>query len=257
MISVLEALLLGLVQGITEWLPVSSSGHLVVVQKLLGLEGSVAYDVLLHVATLIVIVAVFWKDIAKILPALIKLDFRSEYGRLALFIVLASIPTAVIGYVFRDFFVSLFSNLLVVGVALIANGVLLFSTKFAKAVKKVNYKDSVLIGIVQGIAIIPGISRSGSTISVGLLRGIKKTDAARFSFLLAIPAIIGAAGLEFKSLYITSAEIFPVAIGMVAAMVVGYLSLKFLLSIVMRGKFNLFSCYCWIVGLIIIFLAIF
>jgi len=165
MVTILDALLLGIVQGITEWLPISSSGHLVILQQLLGIEQPIVFSVMLHVGTLLVVIAVFWRDIVKILRAVSKLDFKSNDGRFALLIILGSIPTAVIGYLFHDVFAAMFSSLLAVAVALLATGIVLFISERNIGKKNINAKDSILVGIVQAFAIIPGISRSGFTIS--------------------------------------------------------------------------------------------
>ena len=187
MLTLFQAVILGLIQGITEWLPVSSSGHLVIFQHLFGLQIPVFFDVLLHVGTLAVVFVVFWRDILEIIKAILKLDFKSEYGRLFIFILLGSIPTALIGLIFHEILVSFFSNLLVVAIGLIITGTLLFFCERKLGKKELTEKDSLLIGLVQGLAIIPGISRSGSTIGTGLLLGIDRDKVTRFSFLLSIP----------------------------------------------------------------------
>jgi len=261
MLTVLEALLLGIIQGITEWLPVSSSGHLVIAQQLLGIQQPIVFDVMLHVGTLVVVLVVFWRDIVKILRAIAKLDFKSEHGKLGLFVALASIPTAVIGYAFHDLFAAAFSSLFAVAVALLVTGFVLFVSEknFGKTQvpnKKIGAADSVLVGIAQAIAIIPGISRSGLTISTALLRGVKKEMAAKFSFLLLVPAVVGALALESKDLGAASIDWFVLSIGTTAAAVVGYFALKFLLRIVLQKKLHMFAYYCWIVGLILIIVSI-
>jgi len=247
----MDEIILGLIQGLTEWLPVSSSGHLVIYQQLFNTGTPVVVDVMLHVATLLVILLVFWKDIIEMLAAVVTLDFRSKYGKLAILIVIGSIPTAIIGLVFHDVFIGLYSNLTYVGIALMINGTILFSTKFFKGNGKIRVLDSMIIGIAQGIAIIPGISRSGITISTGLFRGVDRKAAAAFSFLLAVPAIAGAAILESRNL---TADIDYLALGsaMIVAVIIGYLSLRLVLKIVLRKKLHYFSYYCWIVGAIIL-----
>jgi len=165
MFSLIETLIQAIIQGITEWLPISSSGHLVIVQQyLLHEQPPLIFDIALHIGTLFVIVAVFWKEIIGVLRALIRLNFETEEGKLALFIVVGSIPTAFIGYVFRDILESLFHSVLIVGVALVVNGSFLFISERRADGRELTYLDSLLIGIAQGVAIIPGISRSGATI---------------------------------------------------------------------------------------------
>jgi len=253
--NMLHAIILGIIQGITEWLPISSSGHLAIIQTMLGLKPPLFFDVMLHVGTLLVIIAVFWKDVVKMIWALLKLDFKNSNGKMAIFIILGSIPTALIGYFFHDIFESFFSNLFAIGAALIITGIILFISKFAKENRLLNYKDSILIGIAQGISIIPGISRSGLTISIGLFRNIKRIEAAKFSFLLLIPAVIGAAVYESNELVIGNVDIASILIGTVVAVITGYISLKLLLRMIIERRFYLFSYYCWIVGILVILLA--
>ncbi|MFQ5758584.1 MAG: undecaprenyl-diphosphate phosphatase [Candidatus Bathyarchaeia archaeon] len=255
----METLILAIIQGITEWLPISSSGHLVIVQKyLLHEQPPLIFDVALHIGTLCVVLAVFWRDIVGVLKALFRLDFKADEGRLALFIAVGSIPTALIGYFFHDILESFFYNVLVVGVALVVNGIFLFFSKRRGDDKKLDYLDSLLIGIAQGTAIIPGISRSGLTITAGLLRKVEKKTAFTYSFLLSVPAVIGATILEFSSAYasnelvIGGVDIATMFFGVVVSMVTGYVSLKLLQKLVMSEKFHLFAYYCWLAGMVII-----
>jgi len=248
MLTLLQVIILGIVQGITEWLPISSSGHLVIFQQLFGLQVPVFFDVLLHLGTLAVIFVFFWKDILKLLKALVRRDFNSEYGRLLIFIVIGSVPTALIGILFHEILVSFFSNLLVVGIALISTGTLLLLCEDRENDKKLTLKDSLLIGLAQGLAIIPGISRSGATIGTGLLRGINREKVTRFSFLLSIPAIIGAGIFESRNVDWSTVEWFPVIVGVVVSGIFGYFSLKLLLKFVQERKLRWFSWYCWVIG---------
>lgn len=257
MVSLIEAFVLAVVQGLTEWLPVSSSGHLVITQQLLGLNVPLIFDIMLHVGTLIVVLAVFRKDIQAILKALIKGDFQSQEGKTALYIALGSVPIAIIGVALKDVIESLFSNLLAVGVALIITGCILFISEKRVGSKKMTALDSLLIGIAQGAAIIPGISRSGTTVSTGLLRKIDKTTAFRYSFLLSIPAIIGATIVESKDLIIGTVDPIPLLVGVIVSMIVGYASLKLLQKAVMNEKFHLFAYYCWTIGILIIIFIMF
>ncbi len=191
MVTLIEALILAVIQGLTEWLPVSSSGHLVITQTVLGLNLPLIYSVMLHVGTLIVVLTVFRKDIADIIKALVKRDFETEEAKLALFIAVGSVPIAIMGFVFYDIFKSLFSNLPAVALALIITGCVLFVSEKRLGNKKMGILDSLLIGLAQGVAIIPGVSRSGVTVATGLLRKIDKATAFRYSFLLSVPAVIG------------------------------------------------------------------
>ena len=252
MVTLIEALILAVVQGLTEWLPVSSSGHLVITQTVLGLNPPLIFDVMLHVGTLIVVLTVFRKDIADIIKAVVKRDFETEEGKLALFIVVGSVPIAIIGFVFYDFFKSLFSNLLAVGVAIIITGSVIFFSEKRIGNRKMGILDSLLIGLAQAVTIIPGISRSGITVATGLLRKIDKTKAFRYSFLLSVPAVIGATVMESRDLVLGNMDMAPLFLGATISMIVGYVSLKLLQKIVMNEKFHLFAYYCWTVGIAII-----
>ena len=251
MIDIVQAIILGIIQGITEWLPVSSSGHLALAEHLLGIQPSLLFNIALHIGSLVVILIVFRKEILAILTDVIKGNFSSPNAKLGGYIILGSIPTAIIGFTFRDLFASFFVNMKAIGIALIVTGILLAMTKRKPGKRKLNWIDSILVGIAQGCAIIPGISRSGATISTALLRGVDRQKAAAFSFLLAIPAIIGAGIGEFD-LATLQAELWPTIIGTVTAIIVGYASLKLLLKIIHQQKFHLFSYYCFIVGIIVI-----
>lgn len=257
MVTLIEALILAVVQGLTEWMPVSSSGHLVITQTVLGLNPPLIFDVMLHVGTLIVVLTVFRKDIADIIKAVIKRDFETEEGKLALFIVVGSVPIAITGFIFYDFFKSLFSNLVAVGLALIITGSVLFFSEKRIGNRKMGIIDSLLIGLAQAVTIIPGISRSGITVATGLLRKIDKTKAFRYSFVLSVPAVIGATVMESRDLVLGNMDMAPLFLGATISMIVGYGSLKLLQKIVMNEKFHLFAYYCWTVGItIILFISI-
>jgi undecaprenyl-diphosphatase len=257
MVTLIEVFILAVIQGLTEWLPVSSSGHLVITQKILGLNLPLIFDVMLHVGTLIVVLTVFRKDAAEIIKALVKRDFETEEGKLALFIAVGSVPIAIIGFVFYDFFKSLFDNLLVVGVALLITGCVLFFSERRIGNRKMGILDSLLIGLAQGVAIVPGVSRSGVTVATGLLRKIGKATAFRYSFLLSVPAVIGATVMESRELLVGNIDVVPLFLGTIISMIVGYVSLKLLQKIIMSEKFHLFAYYCWTVGIAIILFIIF
>ena len=248
----LQAIFLGVVQGLTEWLPVSSSGHLVIIQNSLGIKAPLVFDLLLHFGTLLAVFAMFWKDLLKIAWSLIRLHFNDEYGRLAKYIVVGSIPIAVVGYFFHDFFASLFDSSVSVGFSLLTTGVVLYLSKFHKQSRKLDSKESFLVGIAQAISIIPGISRSGFTITTGLLRGVERKEIFRYSFLLSIPAIIGANVFEFTRVSWAGLEIGSMLVGTFMAAIVGYLSLKLLIRLVINQKFHLFSFYCVALGILIL-----
>ncbi len=204
------------------------------------------------------VLAVFRREIVGILKALVRLDFKAEEGKLAIFIAVGSVPTALIGYFFHDILESFFYNVLVVGVALVVNGFFLFVSELRGNDRKLDYLDSFLIGVAQGIAIIPGISRSGLTIATGLLRRVEKERAFTYSFLLSVPAVIGAAISELahvctsNELVIDGVDLATMLFGVVVSMIIGYVSLKLLQKLVMREKFHLFAYYCWIAGIVII-----
>jgi undecaprenyl-diphosphatase len=173
--DILQALLLGLVQGITEWLPISSSGHLAITHKLMNIPPSAAFDVTLHFGTLLAVAAIFWRDFWEMIKATIKLDAKSPSGKMAINLIIATIPAAVAGYLFSDFFEGLFSSMLVIGIALVITGAFLFLASMAKGRNEVGIKQAIIIGFAQAISIIPGISRSGSTMSAGSSQAWTKT----------------------------------------------------------------------------------
>jgi undecaprenyl-diphosphatase len=264
-LDIVTAAFLGLLQGLTEWFPVSSSGHLVLAQTFLGIGGgdeAVFFDVILHVASMLVVIIIFRTDILKILTSFIGIftemkkgqKFKNTlkedpYKRFALLIFVATIPTVIIGYVFQKWFESFFAEPLVVAIALAFTGAVLIMTwglNGRKTIEDMDSKDALFVGTIQGIAIIPGVSRSGSTISTGMILGIDRNTAARFSFILAIPAILGALVLEIgKAPHVGFALILPFAIGFVVAFVVGYATLKAVMYIIKKQSFHMFAFYCW------------
>jgi undecaprenyl-diphosphatase len=224
-------------------------------------EPPIFFDVMLHLGTLLAVMVYFWKDILEILHGIrttLGGKEKEQQGiRLFLWIIMATIPTGLMGFLFKDWFESFFSRPKLVGGMLLITGFLLWLTRWAKKegrkIMKMGWFDSVLIGIAQGMAIIPGISRSGATISTGLFCGLDRDLSARFSFLLSIPAILGATVLEFKK--IGSIQALGITlIGTVIAFGIGILSLTFLIKINTIGKISIFSYYCWIIGLAIIIL---
>jgi len=265
MLTLIDILILALVQGITEWLPISSSGHLAIIQNFLGLRAEenqlIFLDIMLHLGTACVVLVAFRKDVAKIVKALARLNFKTEEGKLALFVLVGSIPTALIAFTLHPIFESFFENLLAVGVALLVTGFFLFASKRGKNNKELDYLDSFMIGVAQGVAFIPGISRSGVTIATGLLRGVKKQKVFRYSFLLYIPAAIGAAIastiMEFRNSSMQGIYLAAILFGVITSMIIGYVSLKLLQRIVEKEKFHLFAYYCWMVGLITVFFHLF
>ena len=274
----LEAILLGILQGLTEFLPVSSSGHLVLAQQFLGLkEPLVFFDVMLHVGTLAAVLVVYRDAIGRLaiggLSALGNTQFwqqpkatlnTSAELKFISLILLGSIPTGIIAVVFKTQLESFFDEVRLVSIMLILTGVILQLPRLRRA--KADSPDTStgelktwhapLIGIAQGCAITPGISRSGTTISLALFLGIPAKTAAEYSFLLSIPAVLGAVALKIRDIGDTTIPFHIVGTGMLASFIVGYIALRFLLVILNRGKFSLFSYYCIALGLTSLLIAL-
>ena len=276
--NIFQAILMGIVQGLAEFLPISSSGHLAIFQNLLHIEtdtgdSMLLFDVLLHIGTLIAIFIVFWKDIVKLVieffgiiadfirrfrePDVIVLS--SAYRRFVLLILVSTIPTGILGYIDRDFVEYASGTLLIPGIGLIITSILLFICDRIgdgrKGIKKITYLDAFEIGMAQGIATVPGISRSGATIAACLMLGIKKETAVKYSFIMSVPAVMGAAILEIKDAVGASLEVetlISYIIGMIVAAVVGYFAIKFMIGVVRRKRYIYFSIYCLIVGIVAI-----
>jgi undecaprenyl-diphosphatase len=262
-----QAVILGIIQGLTEFLPVSSSGHLVLIQNLFGLkEPELLFDISLHVGTLIAICVVFYDELRSIFLMLIRLPelIRTSGGlkpvfadneefRIAALIVVGSIPTAILGFMFHKIADYIFGAIWIVGLMLIVTGMLLWFTRRlplgGRLLTQVSSKDALVIGLVQGVAIIPGISRSGSTIAVALFLGVNRELAGRYSFLLSIPAILGALVLDFgSSLHHTSIAGTTILLGAATAGIVGFAALKLLLRLIKQGQLYCFAPYCWFAG---------
>ncbi len=276
--TLLEAVLLGILQGLTEFLPVSSSGHLVLAQTFLGLkEPLVFFDVMLHVGTLAAVLVVYrdaiWKLIIGGLSTLTDIQFwrkpKSTFNastdlKFVWLILLGSIPTGVIAVLFKTELESFFHEVRLVSVMLILTGVILQLPRLRKqeadsaddSTEKLRAWHAPLIGIAQGCAITPGISRSGTTISLALFLGVPAKTAAEYSFLLSIPAILGAVVLKIRDIGETTIPFYIVAAGTLAAFIVGYIALRFLLVVLNRGKFSLFSYYCIALGLVSLLIAL-
>jgi len=250
-VTIWQAVILGVVQGITEFFPISSSGHLVVIQSLFGLKEELAFDVFLHFGTLAAILIYFRKDIIALLKDI----------KLVLLIITASIPTTIIGFLFKDAVEKFFGMPNVVGYMLILTGALLlaasFYQRFMLPMRGMGFLNSIIIGIAQGIAVMPGISRSGATIGAGILCGLEKELAFKFSFLLAIPAILGASILKFHKIEqgITGKDAICFIVGGLVAMVIGLAAIRILLNALIKNKLYIFGLYCVLAGaLIIIFI---
>jgi undecaprenyl-diphosphatase len=260
--GILEAIILGIIQGLTEFLPVSSSGHLEIAKAIFGNEqedGGILMTVTLHAATALSTIVVFRKDIGVILKGLFAFK-QNEELLFSLKIIASMIPAAFIGLFFEDQIDALFdSNILLVGVMLLVTGLLLFLADKAKNTdKKVGFKQALIIGISQAIAILPGISRSGATISTSVLLGIDRERAARFSFLMVVPLILGKMAKDLMDGEFSgdSVELMPLGVGFIAAFITGLVACTWMISLVKKSKLSWFSIYCFIIGAIAIIWAL-
>ena len=266
-IGILYAVVLGVIQGLTEFLPVSSSGHLVLFQNLFGLkEPEIFFDVSLHVGTLAAICVFFYKDLREIATTLFSVStwstregnfwerlYQKPEIRLFCLILVGTVPTGFMGLLFRPIAAKVFSSVLVVGIMLFVTGMLLWLTRRLKRggrnAAQLTILDALFIGTIQGLAILPGISRSGATIAMGLFRGIDRETAARYSFLLSIPAILGAMVMELgEAMSFGFPPLRVVLLGTFMAAVVGYGALRVLVHLVKKGDLHVFAPYCWLLG---------
>lgn len=256
--NIFETIFLGIIQGLTEFLPVSSSGHLVFFQNILGFkEPELLLDCSLHVGTLLAVCIYFKSDLKKIISETWRFDFKKPHANLGLWVVVGSIPTGIIGLIFKTPLERFFGSVIMVGLMLVATGVIVSLTKMIPkgygSRIQVGVLAALAVGTAQGLAIIPGISRSGATIVCGLLLGLDRELAARFSFLLSIPAIIGAVAIQWNIEALQRVGLVPLLFGFSASALVGLMALKLLMSMVRRGHLYYFAPYCWAVGLFIIF----
>ena len=276
-LTYLQALILGIVQGLGEFLPISSSGHLAVIQYFFGIEGEsvLLFAVMLHLGTLISVFIIYWHDIVKLVKELIAVikDIFTGKGlrinhnpvrRLGFMIIVATIPTALIGLFLNDVFAGLYLSLIAVGIGFLVTGTILFiAEKMGKNEKKVwgmKFRHAVFIGIMQGIAICPGVSRSGSTLFGGLMSGLDRNFALRFAFLISIPSILGSVILEFPpaiSAGLPEGIWGPVIVGTVVSAISGFIAIKAMLKIVAGKRLTVFSWYTWVLGAAVLSYAIF
>ena len=267
--DILQGIIIGIVQGLTEFLPVSSSAHLVFIQNLLGVESSLAFDTFLHLGTLIAVVWFFRYDIYRMLKSwwlslgdIVQGRFREgfyddPYKRLAWYVILATIPVGIVGVLFEDSVDALFSGALYVpAFFLFVTGTILYLSQRMPS-GNINYnniskKEALFMGLGQACAILPGLSRSGTTIAAGLTIGLDKEFAAKFSFILSIPAILGAFLLQAKDIgSAMDANFLPVMLGFVASIIAGYMAIKWMLDLIQNRNLDIFSYYCWLMGLIV------
>lgn len=264
--GVLEAIILGIIQGLTEFLPVSSSGHLELAKVIFGQdavgEESMLFTIVLHGATALSTVVVFRNDIADIFKGLFKFEWNAE-TKFAAYILVSLIPVFIIGMLFRDEIESLFTgNIILVGGALIFTAILLYSTTRIKVNEggELTFKRALIVGIAQAVAVLPGVSRSGSTISVALLAGVSRDRAARFSFLMVLPVIFGAMILDFKDFIEVQPDRvidnYSLLAGFVAAFVAGLFACSWMIKIVKRAKLDYFAYYCLAIGIIAVIYGI-
>ncbi len=256
--SILEAIILGIVQGIAEFLPVSSSGHLQIAKEVLGvnLADNLTFDVMLHVATVMSTIVVLWPEVRKLFTGVFKFKYNTETSYF-LKIVLSMIPIGIVGFLFKDQLNAMLASpeiLVIVGAMLILTALLLTFATYAKPRQKnnISYRDAFIIGIAQGFAAMPGLSRSGSTIATGLLLGNKKEAVAQFSFLMVIIPILGEACLSVVTGDFSGGlgiGIWPLVGGFLASFAVGCLACRFMIEMVKRSKLVWFAVYCAVVGL--------
>lgn len=281
--TILQAILLGIIQGLTEFLPVSSSGHLAIFQNIFKVDtgGSMLFDIMLHVGTLAAVFVVYRKDILRMIREAVcicidivsnikiwitnrkdnealryKRVIHNNYRKFVVLILVSTIPTGVIGYAAKSLVEAANATLIVPGVCLLLTGVLLFVADFTEDGKKiprdVSYTNGFFIGIAQGLATLPGLSRSGTTITACLLSGFDKRFAVKYSFLMSVPAILGASILEIKDVAsepITGGLVLCCIIGAVVAGLVGYVCIKIMLAVVRKKKFKGFAIYCFVIGI--------
>lgn len=254
-----------MVQGLTEFLPVSSSGHLVIVEGIFGIRSdNIVFEILVHFGTLLAVLVYFRNKIIAVIGAVISVIFRKSARnpnpdiKLAIYLIVGTIPAVIIGFAFKNLIVEAFDSPRWASVMLLVTALILFSTRWAveKSIQN-NSLRSLAIGCAQALAIMPGISRSGSTISMGMWLGMNKAEAAEFSFLLSVPAIAGAMILELPDMIskLSDAGSMPVYLaGTLVSAVIGYISIAYLMKIIKKGKFFYFGLYCLLVGLLGIFL---
>ncbi|WP_042692081.1 undecaprenyl-diphosphatase UppP [Methanobrevibacter oralis] len=267
--NIIQGIIIGIVQGLTEFLPVSSSAHLVFIQRILGVKSSLAFDTFLHLGTLLAVLWFFradiykmlkswWLSIGDILQGRFREGFKNDpYKRLAWYVILATIPVGVVGILFENQVDALFAGALYVpAFFLFVTGTILYLSQRMNS-GNVNYdtitkKEALFMGLGQACAILPGLSRSGTTIAAGLTIGLNKEFAAKFSFILSIPAILGAFLVQIKDIGTAlDVNFAAVILGFIASFVAGYVAIKWMLDLIQKKSLDIFAYYCWMVGIIV------
>lgn len=256
-----DVIILGLIQGLAEWLPISSTAHLRIAEHFLALTTTPLFNVTLHTGTLIVVLFYFRKDVKSILSSIINLDTKSESGRLIFPIIIATIPTAIVGLIYVEFLEANLQTFLIIGITFLLGATMLFISRTREeTTEKVTYTTALIMGVAQGFAIFPGLSRSGVTISTALLLGLKREKAFRFSFLLSIPAVAGDLIVEAynQRLQFSTLGIGPLQtlVGTVFAVIAGYAAIRIVSKLVLSRKFHYFSVYTMALGIILVILAV-
>lgn len=259
----LQAVILGVVQGLTEFLPVSSSGHLQLANEILGTnldpESNLTFSLSLHAATVLSTIVILWSEVWRLIKGVFSRTFTEEQAYV-LKIIISMIPVGIVGVFFKDYIEAAFSSIVVVGVMLLCTAVLLSFAYYAKPRQKesISYRDAFIIGLSQALAVLPGLSRSGTTIATGLLLGNKKESVAQFSFLMVLPPILGNALLDIvKGDFGGGVEVVPTVAGFIAAFVTGCIACKWMIGIVKRGKLIWFALYCALAGAVALATSIF
>ena len=259
----MQAVILGVVQGLTEFLPVSSSGHLQLANEILGTnldpESNLTFSLTLHAATVLSTIVILWSEVWRLIKGVFSRTFTEEQAYV-LKIIISMIPVGIVGVFFKDYIEAAFSSIVVVGVMLLCTAVLLSFAYYAKPRQKesISYRDAFIIGLSQALAVLPGLSRSGTTIATGLLLGNKKESVAQFSFLMVLPPILGNALLDIvKGDFGGGVEVVPTVAGFIAAFVTGCIACKWMIGIVKRGKLIWFALYCALAGAVALATAIF
>jgi undecaprenyl-diphosphatase len=259
--QLLTTIILGLIQGLSEWLPISSTAHLKIAEHFLGLAATPLLNVTLHIGTLMVVVFYFRKDVKNILVALVHLDFKSENGSFIPLIVVATVPTGIIGLLYTRFLEANYQTFLIMGITFLIGATIVYVSRMGKENRDtITFAIAFIMGAAQGMASFPGLSRSGVTISTALLLGLKRDKAFKFSFLLSIPAIIGDVTVqvitERGQFAVQPIPAVDLLVGIVLAMVAGYVAIRLVANFVRSHRFHNFAFYTWALGVVLIAIAL-